>query len=134
MTLIIVFFGSFASADEWFCTEESSQRRGNAIVACGVGESPTESVARARSLAAAQAEFDAICNISYDCHGHQILVEPKRMTCKDGKCYRLVQFTIQDKKEKNLKPVSRTASNDWHNNGVFEGLNSIWDEPVKEGL
>lgn len=91
-------FSAFA-AEDWLCTEESSERRGNQVYACGVGQGPMESLARYNALLHAKREFYELCNISADCKDHKILAEAKRTSClhrKGYKCYRLVVFTIQD--------------------------------------
>jgi hypothetical protein len=100
--LILILFISINAhaADEWFCTEESGRRIGSVIQACGVGESAIdEGRAREKALEQALIEFHSICNISADCKGKDIIVEPKRLTCVVGKrgrikCYRLIEVTV----------------------------------------
>lgn len=92
---------SFAGSGDpdWLCKEESSQRRGNAVLSCGVGSGEDENEARTRAFEHAQAEFNRICSISEDCKSHMVFVNPKRTVCrkgivKDYTCYRLVAFEI----------------------------------------
>lgn len=98
---VILLLSQIATADEWLCTTESGQRQGNLILACGVGESSgDEAYARKRALSNAIEEFNTICEISSDCAGRKIIVEPKRTSCaveKNGllKCYRLIAVTLE---------------------------------------
>ncbi len=96
------------SASEWFCEEVASQRDGNIIKACGIGESATEASARSLAFENAKKEFDRICNASADCNGHQSIADPKRTSCKQtpGKnvvCHRLVSFQIVNS-ESSIEP------------------------------
>ena len=88
------------AGEEWLCTEESSQRSGDIIKACGVGTGITEKEARKDAFNTAYAEFKAICDVSSDCQNHAISATPKRTSCQqDGltyKCYRLVEYRISD--------------------------------------
>lgn len=102
--LLCVSSGKAAVADEWLCTEESSQRRGNQILSCGIGIGLDESSARSSALANARTEFSSVCASSSDCRDHAVAVTPKRTTCekigKKGtggyKCYRLLSYEILD--------------------------------------
>ncbi len=91
------------AADSWFCTDESGKRNDNVIYACGVGESTYEHLARKYALDHAIEEFKTICDLSSDCRGRKITVEPKRMTCISNgpiiKCYRLIEVQIADPEE-----------------------------------
>ena len=84
--------------DSWFCKEVSSQRAGNVIKSCGVGNGSDENAARAAAFENAKKEFGSVCTLSTDCRGRAISVTPERTTCeKEGagyKCYRLIVFTI----------------------------------------
>lgn len=97
---ILIFLISLQSSvfagTDWFCSEESSQRRGNSFYVCGLGEADHEADARAGALSRAKAEFASLCGASDDCRGHRVVVEPGRTVCEAGKCYRLVVFTIED--------------------------------------
>jgi hypothetical protein len=97
--LILLFAQTAQASDSWLCKEASSKRVGSDLYSCGVAQSETENEARTEAFQNAQREFEMVCNISQDCKGHQVSIEPKRMTCdqsKDGsyKCYRLIVFTI----------------------------------------
>lgn len=106
--MIMLIFPIMSHAGEsWFCIDESGKRNDNVISACGVGEAPTERLARADALNQAIEEFATICKWSDDCVGKPRSVEPKRMTCKESakgwKCYRLIEVTILEGKTKNLQ-------------------------------
>jgi hypothetical protein len=95
--IALLFLARPLLAVDWLCTEESSQRRGDAIYACGIGAGKTESAARAAAFASAKAEFDRVCSSSDDCRGHKVSAEPRRTECREEqgfKCYRLVAYTI----------------------------------------
>lgn len=102
LLIILALLSQYVMADEWFCVEESGKRDGNTILACGIGDSlGDEGASRRRALDAAIQEFKTICELSSDCRGHEIIVEPKRTACgRDQKmpeivkCYRLIQVTI----------------------------------------
>lgn len=85
-------------ADTWLCTEEASQVRGNAVLACGVAIGSDENDARTKAFENAKAEFMRVCSESDVCNNRQITVEPNRTSCNpiNGayKCYRLVTFNI----------------------------------------
>jgi hypothetical protein len=88
-----------AHAGEWLCEEASSVRTGEEILACGVGEGPTEEVARKKALVAAQLEFMEICGSSDDCKGRKSTSTPLRTTCthptpETVKCYRGLRYEI----------------------------------------
>ncbi len=97
---IVVSNSTFAKGmPEWLCTQESSERRGQDIVACGVGVAPTENEARLSAFDGAETEFKRICTASADCNSTQSIVIPKRTTCEvkeDGlfECRRLVIFSM----------------------------------------
>jgi hypothetical protein len=84
----------------WLCTEESSQREGNVIKACGVATASLEPLARAGAFDQAKAELGRVCAVGADCHGHQVVITPKRTLCErvasGYRCYRLVEFEVQD--------------------------------------
>lgn len=101
---LILFMGNFAFAEpkpSWFCTEESGKRSGNVLSACGSGEATIEGQARQSALEHAFREYHSICSESSDCNGHEVSVEPKRLTCVSElgggwwKCYRLIEVTIK---------------------------------------
>lgn len=108
LTIALVFSlvcSNSAFGDEWFCSEESSSRSGHVFSACGVGEAPTESLARRVAADNTRNEFDALCAQDVLCKTHEISVNPKRQTCsqlKDGtfKCNRLIEYTITAEERK----------------------------------
>ena len=94
-----------AADSAWLCTEESSQRRDNTVLGCGVATGDDENEARSKAFDNARTEFKKICDASDDCRGHETSVTPKRTSCDEiaGKmgqmeskyrCYRLVAFLI----------------------------------------
>jgi hypothetical protein len=97
-TLILLLFSLNAYADQWFCSDESSQRTDNIIKSCGIGEAKTEGAARLSAFTNARAEFKQLCNASSDCVSRFVYSTPLRTECrKDGngyKCYRMVEFKI----------------------------------------
>lgn len=101
MLYFILILSQFATAEEWFCKEESIQRQENVVYACGIGESINdEAHSRKKALQNAIDEFRMICDISDDCRDKKFHVEPKRTECgvtKVGllKCYRMIQVTIK---------------------------------------
>lgn len=102
LVLILLLFSHAAyseTKEQWFCTDETSQRQGDVWYACGIGEGMTEGEARSLSLTASIREFGRVCEISSDCNGVKRTVEPKRTSCLESKdkiwkCYRLIQITL----------------------------------------
>lgn len=106
---LIVSLNSNAASEEkqdWFCTDDQAMKTGNTYVICGVGTYSTEGDARTKALDNAMNEFMVICELSSDCKGHKISVEPKRSSCfentkKDHSrfenftCHRMFLFTVQ---------------------------------------
>lgn len=96
--ILLIFLIATSAQAEWLCTQESSQRFGSDISACGIGEAKLESEARALALENAKAEFQRLCLASDDCRGHKVTLDPRRTDCKPTaagvKCYRLVRFSI----------------------------------------
>lgn len=104
--LLLLIFSSFSFADvkdNWFCTSESGKRNGNVMWACGVGEGTNEPFARERALKNAFEEYRLICEESADCANRPVIVEPKRLTCREEgrlwKCYRLIEVRIVEKED-----------------------------------
>ena len=94
-----------AAEDKWFCTDDQAMRQGSTLSICGVGTSSTEGDARQNALKNVMYEFNVTCQLSSDCRGHKINVEPKRSTCFENDkryhslfenytCHRLFVFTI----------------------------------------
>lgn len=100
MRLLMLISSSTYAAEDWLCTEESSQRSNDVVKACGVGMGFTEQEARKDAFNTAYAEFKALCDVSSDCQNHAVIATPKRTTCQlDGqiyKCYRLVEYRISN--------------------------------------
>ncbi len=94
LLLLLTFAIPAFAATDWLCTEEASQRKGNAIYACGIGDGRDENEARSKAFLNAKAEFARICDASDDCRGHRVSAEPARTACEGLRCYRLVVFTI----------------------------------------
>ena len=106
---LIVSLNSNAASEEkqdWFCTDDQAMKTGNTYVICGVGTYSTEGDARRISLENAVNEFKTICELSSDCKGHKISVEPKRSSCfkstssdksrfENISCHRMFLFTVQ---------------------------------------
>lgn len=84
------------AGDDWLCKSQSSERRGNSILSCGIGTAPDEATARIRAFNSAKDEFIQVCSASDDCKGREIIAKPQRTECELGfegyKCYRLVVF------------------------------------------
>lgn len=101
--------GAFAK-EQWICTEQSSQRDGNVIAACGIGSGQDENEARLSAFDNSKSEFKRVCDASDDCKGRAISAEPQRTTCeKNGtsfKCYRMITFTIGER----IKDQDRAVS------------------------
>lgn len=95
------------AGDDWLCTTQASQRRSNAILACGVAIAKDEPEARAKAFQAAMEEFHRVCDSSVDCVGHEIQIMPQRTECEASgsgeKCYRLLAVYIGH----NYTPVKR---------------------------
>lgn len=103
-----------ASASDWFCEDESSQRQGNVITVCGIGVDKNEAEARSIALDNAKAEFESLCNSSDDCKDHPVRIDPKRTSCKRERgrggmltCYRLVNYIVAGDKREEPKPEPR---------------------------
>lgn len=100
MKYLIFFIMSISQvqAADWFCSEESSERNGNTISACGIASHPDEATARNMAFHNARIEFENICKSSADCVAHYITMKPKRTDCHlhDGvyKCSRLNEYYI----------------------------------------
>ena len=69
--VLCLLVGPIARAD-WFCTDQSSERRGDSILACGEGD--TAQIA----FDEAWKEFRRICARSADCRYHDVIVTPQR--------------------------------------------------------
>ena len=114
LTLLLLFWSTDAWTSDWLCTEESSQRSGNEVQSCGVGIAATEDQARIKAFDNARIEFNRICQASDDCRGHQVSVKPRRTSCAANdqgiKCYRLLEFTINQDRPNPPQVKSTPAS------------------------
>jgi len=66
----------------WYCSEVASERNGDTINACGIGEAEDEDAARKIALNNAYKELDLICSRSADCAGRGLEISPLRTDCK----------------------------------------------------
>lgn len=113
MILCILMVDRAVSEEKWFCVDDASMRQGNIMSVCGIGTSyGDEGEARAAALKNAVSEFQTMCELSSDCKGHKINVDPKRSTCFEKKisspdlsvtghiftCHRMFTFTILEGK------------------------------------
>lgn len=106
--LLIVFH--VHSAFAWYCNDVASERNGDTINSCGIGESTTEDEARKRALHNAYNELDLICSRSSDCADRALEISPLRTVCKKVenfyRCHRGITASIttkeRDPKQKNL--------------------------------
>lgn len=68
-----------------------------------IGEGKDENEGRAKAFENAKNEFARVCRSPDDCKGHTINIHPERTACEKKntfKCYRLIVFSIGEKKEK----------------------------------
>ncbi len=82
--IILLFFILLFSHSSlaWYCNEVASERNGDTINACGIGEAEDEDVARKLALNNAYKELDLICSRSADCAGRGLEISPLRTDCK----------------------------------------------------
>lgn len=97
--LLIVYCSIEAFGREvWLCSSQASQIQGSSVLACGVGEGNSESIARRNAFLSAKEEFSGLCDANSECALHRHSVTPGRTTCEGErdhwKCYRLVTYTI----------------------------------------
>lgn len=92
--------------DQWYCQDPQSGWQGNVISICGVASASSEGEARQKALNNAIYEFKTMCELSSDCKGHKVNIEPKRSTSFEDTSpnitsfqrhvsHRLFVFTIQ---------------------------------------
>ena len=100
ITIITMILSVSLAKETWFCTETTSERIGNTIQACGIGEGNDENTAREASFKAAEKEFNNLCKMDDYCRTHKITVIPKRSSCEENKehykCYRMISFSISN--------------------------------------
>lgn len=98
--LVILFVYSF-NAHAWYCYEVASERNGNVINACGIGEAVDEDSARKVALNNAYKELDLICSHSADCSDKALDITPLRTECKKVeeifRCHRGITAQITGK-------------------------------------
>jgi hypothetical protein len=81
----LLFLGHFALGDEngsWTCEVTASLKEGNVMRVCGMADGLDEGAARTAALADAIHQFKMLCEISSDCRGKPVNVEPERTSCK----------------------------------------------------
>jgi|GEM_PF-4091086 len=110
----VVFYNLTPNAEAgWFCEQAASEKNGNNIMACGIGEGASEDLARKLALESAFVELDSICERSIDCRTFETLIEPQRNDCqKKGekyRCIRAILAIITGTKRK--APFSKEVSN-----------------------
>lgn len=114
--LFALFFCVYCfSEDRWRCVESSTEVRDDGVVAaCGIGEGPSESVARSMALLNAKNEFSAVCSEDTLCGMHKYAVDPKRASCTviDGswKCYRMVVFRAVEELKREIASTTTIPS------------------------
>ena len=86
----------------WYCLEVASERLGDTINACGIGEAIEEDSARKLALSNAYKELDLICSHSADCADKALDITPMRTDCKKlennfYRCHRGVSAAITGK-------------------------------------
>ena len=100
----------------WFCKDVASERTGERLNTCGVGEGTSENEARADALEAAYKELDKICSKSADCNNFEITLRPLRNDCaktpQGYKCYRGIEATISTQKRDISVPRIFSDSNE----------------------
>jgi|ERR1019366_6007351 hypothetical protein len=90
------------SKEEWFCTDDQAIVKDNVWAICGIGTMGHEGPAREFALNNAVHEFKVMCEMSENCKGKKVRVEPKRSTCFREKdyngytCHRLFIFTVEE--------------------------------------
>jgi hypothetical protein len=107
LSFFSIFFLSTVKAEQgWFCQHAASEKNGNSITSCGIGEAAKENEARKKALESALEEFDTLCERSIDCKSFETIVEPNRNDCqkigKSFKCYRAITATITKTKRKEV--------------------------------
>lgn len=117
------------ASESWLCTTESSQVQGDKVLACGVGTGRDEESARNKALQSAKHEFSQLCQLSTNCSGKAVGIDPKRTTCdeKDGiyKCYRLIVFTVSEKPSVAVtQDKPKLINKDYTINDYFRDMNN----------
>lgn len=124
---------------DFMCKEEASERRGNRILACGIGKNKDESVARALALKNAKAEFNSICSASSDCIGKPITITPMRTACEKDTCYRMIGFEIGETPAEVKESGQSAIMDEWWSNWdkkylKANSLHDFWDKWEKTYL
>lgn len=96
--IFVILLSPLSAHAGWFCSEESSEKNGNVINACGVGVGSDENEARTQAFENAKLEYKQLCEGSDDCRYHFVNIKPKRTECSSTsqgfKCYRMLAFEI----------------------------------------
>lgn len=102
MTLILLTILSLnASAEGWFCEEQSAIRTGDGFKICGAGQDLLyEPDARMYAMKNAIRIFNELCEISSDCKHHDTIATPGRTTCSSTKwggwkCFTLLEIALK---------------------------------------
>lgn len=132
--LWLVLVSTVFAAENWLCTTESSQARGNQVFSCGIGYGRDEDAARTKAFESAKSEFNRLCEISSNCRGRTVSVDPKRTTC-DGengkyKCYRLIVFTIGDEMSKPTQASANIAKKKYSSGEFWR----TWEQKTFGGI
>jgi hypothetical protein len=97
--LMLMIFASTPTM-AWYCNEVASERNGDTINACGIGEAADEDLARKIALHNAYKELDLICSHSADCANRGLEIAPLRTDCKKienlYRCHRGITATVTD--------------------------------------
>lgn len=98
LVLALASAGAFAVSEDWFCTTQSSEKRGDVWAVCGIATAKDEQTAREQALDAAYREFRQLCIHSDDCHYRSGNVTPKRLQCEKDQagylCRQLVEIEV----------------------------------------
>ena len=114
LSILLLLGPAQSYGDDWLCTEAAAQKRGKAIVTCGIGEAATEAEARSLALANAKKEFHSLCDED-DCKNHEVSLTPLRNECKTLKndriqCRRALEYEVLEKIKDNLAETSETTT------------------------
>ena len=74
LLLLLILAPLNVNADDWFCSTQTAQKRGNDYIVCGTGSSVEDRRAREFALDNAISIFKDICRESADCNHYKINV------------------------------------------------------------
>lgn len=134
----LVIGANICASEMWLCSEDSSQIQGSQILACGIGEGPTESIARKEAFKNAKEEFTSICDTQTLCGEHKYHAAPSRSTCEkkdDGwKCYRLIVYGIESDRRTAQNPAVFTTYNNSVRDEGMDLMDSLINKELKKQL